>query len=188
MERRGSERLPLSCRVLFDITGTVADAQTRNISSGGFYCLCEERLPVDRRVRCRIHVFRNEAANQNGGVLECLVRIVRVDRRRKTVSALPARSKTIFSSAVRAFGRQRDTQGVRSSLNSRVISASGLRAFEKLKTDRSRTALETHGECRAATVTSGFGPFQCSGERPGNSRRFSRFTSRSGLFGCRIAP
>jgi hypothetical protein len=79
MERRGSERLPLSCRVLFDINGMVAAAQTRNISSGGFYCLCEERLPVDGRVRCRIHVFRNEAANQNGGVLECLVRIVRVD-------------------------------------------------------------------------------------------------------------
>jgi hypothetical protein len=79
MERRACQRLPLACPVVFDIDGNTLDGKTQNLSSGGFYCICGRPFAIGDRLHCWIAVIPAGRGSGQDGVLECLVRVVRID-------------------------------------------------------------------------------------------------------------
>lgn len=81
-ERRERARLPLRCRVLFyrDSSNAIAEAVTQNISSVGFYCLSPIGLSLGESLTCLVKMPSHNAANDEIFELECLIRVVRVEK------------------------------------------------------------------------------------------------------------
>src|ERR1700726_752832 len=81
-DRRAHARFPLTLRVkLFNRTDDREgfEVTTSNISSGGFYCVCEHRFTHGKRMDCLVEVW--DSGSQPGGGLgvPSRVRVVRVE-------------------------------------------------------------------------------------------------------------
>jgi hypothetical protein len=81
-ERRKKARCGLRCRVVFfrQPSDPVAEGVTQNISSVGFYCLLPAPLSVGESLTCLLKMPSDGVATDGSFTLECLVRVVRLER------------------------------------------------------------------------------------------------------------
>lgn len=81
-ERRRRKRLALHWRVCLSRPSNhlMAECETRDMSSGGFYCFTDENFTLDERLEC---VLTIPLPSNSDGVeslfLRCQVKVVRVD-------------------------------------------------------------------------------------------------------------
>lgn len=80
-ERRKKPRYALRCRVLFfqQTSDAVAEGVTENLSTSGFYCRSLTRLRIGESLTCLLKMPSHESANDESLLLECLVRVVRIE-------------------------------------------------------------------------------------------------------------
>jgi len=79
-ERRQRRREQLHCNLYIASTALtpVIVCRTKNISSGGFYCLSNKSLNTGDWLNCSI-LFSDTAEGRNGFTLECTVEVLRVE-------------------------------------------------------------------------------------------------------------
>ncbi len=83
IERRKRLRVKLewSARLARDPGGPSVESRTVDVSSGGFYCLCDQPFDLGEVLWCRILApTRNPLSREEYLCLECRVQVVRVDR------------------------------------------------------------------------------------------------------------
>ena len=80
-ERRKKPRYALRCRVLFfqQTLEPVAESVTENLSTSGFYCLSLTPLRIGESLTCLLKMPSHDSANDESLLLECLVRVVRME-------------------------------------------------------------------------------------------------------------
>ena len=80
-ERRKKPRYALRCRVSFfqQTPEAVAQGVTENLSTAGFYCLLLSPLRIGESLSCLLKMPSHDSANDESLLLECLVRVVRID-------------------------------------------------------------------------------------------------------------
>ena len=80
-ERRKRPRHPLRCRVRFfrRLSDSVAEGVTENLSSVGFYCLLLTPLKLGESLKCHLKMPSHDTAKDESLLLECHVRVVRID-------------------------------------------------------------------------------------------------------------
>jgi PilZ domain-containing protein len=80
-ERRKNTRHALSCCVSFFLKSAypIAEAVTRNLSSGGFYCLSPVPLAVGESLTCLLRMPSPYPRRNQALTLECMVRVVRLE-------------------------------------------------------------------------------------------------------------
>ena len=81
-DRRHHERVPLHCQVQLRREGRLAPirAETRDVSSGGFYCLSNEPVRSNEILTCDL-IFPESHSHKKGirVTLHCTVEILRVE-------------------------------------------------------------------------------------------------------------
>lgn len=80
-ERRKKPRYALRCRVLFfqQTSEPIAEGVTENLSTSGFYCLSLTPLRIGESLTCLLKMPSHDSTNDESLLLECLVRVVRID-------------------------------------------------------------------------------------------------------------
>ena len=59
--------------------GGPVSSETENISSEGFYCLCPEPFTIGEELECTISIPSRSGTDGTKLILECRVRVVRVE-------------------------------------------------------------------------------------------------------------
>lgn len=81
-ERRKRQRLPLRWRVCLSRRSNhlVVESETRDVSSGGFYCFTDENFTPDERLECVLVIpMPGTSEGAERLCLRCQVAVVRVD-------------------------------------------------------------------------------------------------------------
>jgi hypothetical protein len=79
-ERRKKTRYGLRCRVrFFRQSDPISEGVTQNLSSVGFYCLVLVPLKLGESLRCLLKMPSRGMAKDESLLIECRVRVVRVD-------------------------------------------------------------------------------------------------------------
>lgn len=109
IERRRRERLGLHWAVRLTKGGQHAPvkSKTENISSEGFYCLCQELFTTGEELVCTLEVPSQTQTDRACLLLECRVRVVRVES--NPTSSLFGVGFHIEDYSVMAVPRQPDT-------------------------------------------------------------------------------
>ena len=79
-DRRTHSRVPLRLRACLNRPSAARSIRTitENVSIGGFYCICDERVPVGEEMECIIEIPDEIPKTGNSLFVRCKVRVLRV--------------------------------------------------------------------------------------------------------------
>src|SRR5438046_7535356 len=82
-DRRQHVRIPLTCsvRLLREGCPTCIRAETRDISSGGFYCLANQPLIPGEVLKCDLMLPASRSLKKSKMALHCTVEVLRIEER-----------------------------------------------------------------------------------------------------------